>query len=50
MTTAEVRSQAKELVRVIAEKDDHEVLTLNAGSLKGIVESMRDYAVITHAR
>lgn len=49
MTTAEVRSQARALVKVIAEKDDHEVLTLNARSLKGLVELMRDYAVITHA-
>lgn len=49
LTTVEVRTQARELVRAIAEKDGDEVLTLNVRSLKGLVELMRDYAIITHA-
>ncbi|MFB5269364.1 hypothetical protein ACE41H_21630 [Paenibacillus enshidis] len=49
MTTVEVRTQTRELLRVIAEKEDHEVLALNVRSLKNLVELMRDYAIITHA-
>lgn len=49
LTTAEARTQTRELVRVIAGKDDHEVLTLDVRSLKSLVELMRDYAIITHA-
>lgn len=49
LTTVEDRAEARALVRAIANKDDHEVLTLNVRSLKGFVELMRDYAVITHA-
>ncbi|MFU1795050.1 hypothetical protein ACM1RC_14380 [Paenibacillus azoreducens] len=49
MTTVEVRTQTRELVRVLAEKEDHEVLTLNVRTLKSLVELMRDYAIITHA-
>jgi hypothetical protein len=49
MTTVEVRTQTRELLRVIAEKEDHEILTLNVRSLKNLVELIRDYAIITHA-
>lgn len=49
MTTTEIRMQARELVREIAEKPDQELITINVGSLKGLVKLMRDYAIITHA-
>jgi len=49
MTTAEVRTKTRELVREIAQKSDQEVITLNAGSIKDLVKLMRDYAIITHA-
>lgn len=49
MTTTEIRMQARELVKEIAEKPDQEQITINVGSLKGLVKLMRDYAIITHA-
>jgi hypothetical protein len=49
MTTVEARTQTRELIRTIAEKKDHELLTLNVRTLKSLVELMRDYAIITHA-
>lgn len=49
LSTLEGQTQARELIRVITEKEDHGVLTVDVRSLKGLVELMRDYAVITHA-
>lgn len=49
LTTSEVRAQARELVRIIAEKDDQDELTIGVRSLKDFVELMRDFAIITHA-
>ncbi|GGG06675.1 hypothetical protein [Paenibacillus aceti] len=49
MTTVEARDQTRELIKAITEKEDNETLTLNARSLKSLVELMRDYAIITHA-
>jgi hypothetical protein len=49
MTTTDIRIQARELVREIDKKSDQEQITINVGSLKGLVKLMRDYAIITHA-
>ncbi|QQE79168.1 hypothetical protein [Alicyclobacillus sp. SO9] len=49
MTTVKVRAEARELIRTIAQKEDHETLTLDVRSLKNLVELLRDYAIITHA-
>ncbi|MDU4698359.1 MAG: hypothetical protein E6Y08_21320 [Paenibacillus sp.] len=49
VTTMEIRKQAQLLVREIAQKPDQELITIDAGSLKGLIGLMRDYAVLTHA-
>lgn len=49
VTTMEIRKQAQLLVREIAQKSDQELITIDAGSLKGLIGLMRDYAVLTHA-
>lgn len=48
VTTMEIRKQAQMLVREIAQKPDQELITIDAGSLKGLIGLMRDYAVLTH--
>lgn len=49
MTTTKIRIEARELVREIAEKPDHEQITISVGSLKSLVKLMRDYVIIRHA-
>ncbi|MFB9279535.1 hypothetical protein [Cohnella cellulosilytica] len=49
MTTTEARRQAKELALEVLGKPDHEIVSVNARTIKGLMHLMRDYAVLTHA-
>lgn len=49
LTTLEDRTQTRELIRIISEKDDNENITIKVRSVKSLVKLVRDYAIITHA-